>query len=101
MTKETAPDSPQYDPYKKEKEQQFSIIDLLNNQELINARIEEREPVGIAKEPEEEETEEVDVESMTVAELKAALEEVGIDYPASALKADLVQLYSDYLTDAQ
>ncbi len=34
----------------------------------------------------------VDYSSLTVAQLKALLDERGIDYPSNALKADLVAL---------
>lgn len=43
----------------------------------------------------------VEPEKMTVAELKAALDEAGIEYSSDDKKADLVVLYSDYLADNQ
>jgi hypothetical protein len=40
----------------------------------------------------EEEEEEVDLEAWTVPELKDALEQAGVDYPANARKAELIEL---------
>lgn len=44
---------------------------------------------------EEEEEEETSGADLTVAELKAALDEAGVEYEANAKKADLVVLYDE------
>jgi len=92
------PAETEYDPYAKDEKPSFSARDLLNHHKRVNANI-----AGIEyKEPEEEETEEEIVpEDMTVAELKEALGEAGIEYASDDKKADLVKLYSDYLADQQ
>jgi len=63
------------------------------------------EPLGAAPpvepEPEQpslwdqEETEQPDLEGWTVAELKDALDQVGVEYPASARKSELIQLLEE------
>lgn len=53
-------------------------------------------------EEEEEEEEETSANDLTVAELKAALEEAQVEIPAGAKKADLVALYEEHnLGDAE
>lgn len=87
----------QYDPYAKEpKDGQPSIRDLLNHQKRIDANIR-----GETLPEDEEEEETIVPENMTVAELKAALDEANVEYSSDDKKADLVQLYSDYLADNQ
>lgn len=44
----------------------------------------------------EEEEEETDSSSLTVPQLKEALDAAGVDYPANAKKADLVALYDEH-----
>lgn len=51
-------------------------------------------PMQVADD-EEEET--VDANEMTAADIKAALDEAGVDYPKSAKKAELVALYEEHL----
>lgn len=43
----------------------------------------------------------IEPEKLTVAELKAALDEAGVEYTAEDRKADLVKLYSDWLADQE
>jgi hypothetical protein len=50
------------------------------------------EPEQEEEAEEVEEEEEVDLEAWTVVELKGALEQAGIDYPANARKAELIEL---------
>jgi uncharacterized protein YfaP (DUF2135 family) len=45
-----------------------------------------------AAEPEEESDDDGSLEGWTVAELKDALDEAGVDYPANARKAELIEL---------
>ena len=97
MTDKNDPRPADYDPYAKEREPQYSMRELLNQQKRIQANID-----GVEfQEAEEEEEETIDPESMTVAELKAALDEAGVAYESSAKKADLVEAYSAYLAEQQ
>lgn len=81
---------------KKEKQaQQPSMKEQLKAQKRIDANI------SGAEVPDEEETEEIIPEKMKVDELKAALDEAGVAYNSDDKKADLVKLYSDWLTDNQ
>ena len=81
---------------KKEKQaQQPSMKEQLKAQKRIDANI------SGAEVADEEETEEIIPEKMKVDELKAALDEAGVEYDSDAKKADLVKLYSDWLTDNQ
>lgn len=76
-----------------------SLRDMIANSRRINNNIAgkpRREPPAPDAEEEEEE---IIPANMTVAELKAALDEAGIAYKSSDKKDDLVQLYSDYLAD--
>ena len=43
----------------------------------------------------------IEPDKLTKDQLKAALDEAGVEYNASANKAELVQLYSDWLADQQ
>lgn len=90
-----------YDPYKKEKEPQFSINELMAQQDKINRRLDGEEVEDDEEVVEDDEEETIEPEKMTVAELKEALDEVGVEYGSDDKKADLVKLYSDYLADAQ
>lgn len=87
-----------YDPYKKESQKQPSVHDLLKQQKKIDRRLND---LPEEEEQEEEEEEVIEPEKMTVAELKEALDEAGVEYGSDDKKADLVQLYSDYLADQQ
>jgi hypothetical protein len=91
------PAETEYDPYAKDPAPTFSNRDLLNHHKRVNANIAGTE----YHEPTEEETEEIEPEKLTVAELKEALDEAGIEYTSEDKKADLVKLYSDYLADNQ
>lgn len=74
-----------------------SLRDMIASSRRINNNIAgkpHREPPAQSAEEEEEE---IIPANMTVAELKAALDEAGIAYKSSDKKDDLVQLYSDYL----
>ena len=80
---------------KKEKQaQQPSMKEQLKAQKRIDANIS-------GAELPDDEGEEIIPEKMKVDELKAALDEVGVAYDSDAKKADLVKLYSDWLTDNQ
>jgi hypothetical protein len=85
---------------KKDSVKQPSLKDQLAASRRINdniaGRVREEE-----EEQEEEEEEGIVPENMTVAELKAALDEAGVEYKSDDKKADLVQLYSDWLADQQ
>lgn len=64
--------------------------------ELANA---EKEPSEIGKEPdvvEEVVEEDENFEDLTVAELKARLDEMGVTYPNSARKQDLIDILSQF-----
>lgn len=86
---------------KKDSYKQPSIKDQLAASRRINDNIN-----GVVREEQEEQEEEEEEEgivpeNMTVAELKAALDEAGVEYKSDDKKADLVQLYSDWLADQQ
>lgn len=66
---------------------------LLNEQRTIEGKT-GMSAGGPAQETEEEEEEE-SASDMTVAQLKEALDAAKVEYPASAKKADLVQLFED------
>jgi hypothetical protein len=92
----------QYDPYEKDTQRQPSIAELMKHHKRVKANISGEAIPGDAEEEEEEESDETIVpENMTVAELKEALDEAGIEYKSDDKKADLVTLYSDYLADNQ
>jgi len=60
------------------------------------------EGAEVSEQEEEEEEEETSASDLTVAELKAALEEAQVEIPAGAKKADLVALYEEHgLGDAE
>lgn len=90
----------QYDPYEKDAQRQPSIAELMKHHKRVNANI-SGEPIPGDAEEEEESDETIVPENMTVAELKEALDEAGIEYKSDDKKADLVTLYSDYLADNQ
>lgn len=80
---------------KKEKQApQPSMKEQLKAQKRIDANIS-------GAELPDDEGEEIIPEKMKVDELKAALDEAGVAYDSDAKKADLVKLYSDWLTDHQ
>lgn len=54
-------------------------------------------PVAEPSAPVNDEEDEEDPEHMTVAQLKAALDEAEVEYPATAKKAALVALYTEHL----
>jgi hypothetical protein len=85
---------------KKDSVKQPSLKEQLAASRRINDNI-----AGVVREEEEEQEEEEEEgivpENMTVAELKAALDEAGVEYKSDDKKADLVQLYSDWLADQQ
>lgn len=84
---------------KKDSVKQPSLKEQLAASRRINDNI-----AGVVREEEEEQEEEEEgivPENMTVAELKAALDEAGVEYKSDDKKADLVQLYSDWLADQQ
>lgn len=85
---------------KKDSVKQPSLKDQLAASRRINdniaGRVREEE-----EEQEEEEEEGIVPENMTVAELRAALDEAGVMYAVDYRKADLVKLYSDWLADQQ
>lgn len=83
---------------KDKKFRQPSLRDQLNASKRINANINGTE---LPEQEEEEEEEAIVPENMTVAELKAALDEAGVEYKSDDKKADLVTLYSDWLADNQ
>jgi hypothetical protein len=84
---------------KKDSVKQPSLKDQLAASRRINDNIAGR--VREEEEEQEEEEEGIVPENMTVAELKAALDEAGVEYKSDDKKADLVQLYSDWLADQQ
>jgi hypothetical protein len=60
------------------------------------------EGADVGGEEEEEEEEEASASDLTVAELKAALDEAEVEYDKNAKKADLVALYEEHgLGDAE
>ena len=64
--------------------------------ELVNA---EKEPSEIGKEPdvaEEVVEEDGKLDELTVPELKARLDEMGVTYPTSARKQDLIDILSQF-----
>lgn len=64
--------------------------------ELVNA---EKEPSEIEKEPdvaEEVVEEDEKLDELTVPELKARLDEMGVTYPNSARKQDLIDILSQF-----
>nr|DAL20036.1 MAG TPA_asm: HeH/LEM domain [Caudoviricetes sp.] len=64
--------------------------------ELVNA---EKEPSEIGKEPdvaEEVIEEDEKLDELTVPELKARLDEMGVTYPNSARKQDLIDILSQF-----
>ena len=59
----------------------------------------EKEPSAIEKEPdaaEEVVEEDENLEDLTVAELKTRLDEIGVTYPTSAKKQDLIDILSQF-----
>lgn len=59
----------------------------------------EKEPSEIEKEPdvvEEPIEEDENLDELTVAELKARLDEMGVTYPTSARKQDLIDILSQF-----
>ncbi len=84
---------------KKDSVKQPSLKDQLAASRRINDNIAGR--VREEEEEQEEEEEGIVPENMTMAELKAALDEAGVEYKSDDKKADLVQLYSDWLADQQ
>lgn len=67
------------------------------SENLRDSRKIEGSDTGSDEEEEEEESE--GGASLTVAELKAALDDANVEYPAGAKKADLVELYDANITE--
>ena len=74
-------------------------------EEELNAELPENQEEEVEETTEEEQTEEAQEEEeaveedMTVAELKEALDNAGVEYPSSALKADLRALYIEHVAE--
>lgn len=69
---------------------------VLADELAVNA---EKEPSEIEKEPdvvEEPIEEDENLDELTVAELKARLDEMGVTYPTSARKQDLIDILSQF-----
>ena len=69
---------------------------VLADELAVNA---EKEPSEIEKEPdvaEEVVEEDENLDELTVAELKARLDEMGVTYPNSARKQDLIDILSQF-----
>lgn len=71
-----------------------SIKDQLKAQRHIRANIDGTEPPSDT-DTEEEEEEGTNASDLTVAQLKEALDDAGVEYENSAKKADLVALYEE------
>ena len=82
---------------KKEKTKAPSIKDQLRAQRIINANVAGEDPNPKDLEvDEDEEEDEGGAASMTVAELKLALDDAEVEYDKNAKKADLVALFEEH-----
>lgn len=84
---------------KKDSYKQPSLKDQLAASRKINDNIAGRVRDEEEVDGEEEEDDTIVPENMTKDQLKAALDEAGVEYNASANKPELVEAYSTWLAD--